>query len=135
MLATEFNESGAMFSPDGKWIAYESDESGRAEVYVRAFPGPGDRRQVSREGASAPKWAPGGNEIYYRHGEVTLAVKIQTRPELKMGAPAVLFEHEDAIATGLHISSYDVAPDGRRFLAVVDTDDELRPTEIDVVLE
>ena len=133
-LRTEFNESAAMFSPDGRWLAYQSDESGRNEVYVRPFPGPGEKRQVSREGGSEPLWAPGGGELFYRNPNGTFAVAMETNPELKLGEPALLYNLDLAIPAGLNIPSYDVAPDGQRFLAIRESDDELSRIEITVVL-
>jgi Tol biopolymer transport system component len=62
---TRFNEQGGRFSPDGRWIAYSSDESGKPEIYVRPFPGPGSRSPISSGGGTAPRWSWNGNKIYY----------------------------------------------------------------------
>ena len=67
-LATRFNETNPQFSPDGRWLAYTSDESGKTEVYVRPFPGPGQKRLVSSEGGTEPRWRGDGREIFYRDG-------------------------------------------------------------------
>ena len=65
-LQTPYNERGAAFSPNGLWLAYGSDESGRNEVYVRPFPGPGSKYQISREGGNSPVWHRNGRELFYR---------------------------------------------------------------------
>jgi Tol biopolymer transport system component len=64
-LKTDFDERAARFSPDGRWVAYHSNESGRFEIYVRPFPGPGGQWQVSTAGGIYPNWAPNGRELYY----------------------------------------------------------------------
>ena len=64
-LQTEFNELNGQFSPDGRWIAYTSDESGRNEIYVGPFPGPGGKQQISTSGGRQPKWRGDGKEIFY----------------------------------------------------------------------
>ena len=111
-LGTPFNEYHPMFSPDGRWLAYTSDESGRAEVYVRAFPGPGGKWQVSTDGGVYPLWAPSGRELFYRSGDKMMVVPISTAPELRPGTPVVLFEepyHKLGLAVN-NYHSYDVKP-------------------------
>ena len=68
-LRTPFNESAPRFSPDGHWLAYVSDESGRYEIYVQPYPGPGGKWQISTEGGTEPVWNPNGRELFYRSGE------------------------------------------------------------------
>src|SRR6202030_1842180 len=65
-LRTPFNETAPRFSPDGRWLAYSSDESGRREIYVQPYPGPGGKRQISTEGGTEPVWNPDGRELFYR---------------------------------------------------------------------
>jgi len=77
-METPFDEYMATFSPDGRFLAYQSDESGRDEVYVRAFPGPGGRWQVSTEGGVEPRWSGNGSEIFYRTRRRLYAVEIDT---------------------------------------------------------
>jgi serine/threonine protein kinase/Tol biopolymer transport system component len=101
------------FSPDGRWIAYKSNESGTNEIYVRAFPGPGGKWQVSTDGGTDPRWRRDGKELFY----LSLDRKLMTVPvgldgAFQAGRPAPLF----AVQPILRISAYDVAPDGRRFL-------------------
>ena len=90
-LETQFAESAVSFSPDGRWMAYVSDESGRKEVYVRPFSGTGGRIKVSSEGGVEPVWTRGGRELFYRNGKQFLSVEIQFEPGLAAGAPHVLF--------------------------------------------
>ena len=73
-LAGALNETDAVFSPDGRWLAYESDESGRSEVYVRPFPGPGSRSQVSAAGGQAPRWSRTSRELVFLSGDQKLMV-------------------------------------------------------------
>jgi hypothetical protein len=68
-LQTQFAEQAAVFSPDGKWVAYQSNESGHNEIYVAPFPGPGGQRQVSTAGGTAPRWPAEGKEIFYVGGD------------------------------------------------------------------
>lgn len=78
----------------GHWIAYVSAQSGRAQVYLQAFPGPGERVQVSTEGGSEPVWAPNGSELYFRTPTKSMAVDVKGRPALAVGKPRLLFEGE-----------------------------------------
>ena len=126
-LQTPFSEYGPMFSPDGRWIAYVSDESGQREVYVRPYPGPGGKVQVSTEGGNQPRWAPNSRELFYRRGNKMMAVALTTKPSFTAGTPKELFE----IAGGV---GYDVAPDGRRFLFIKEGEDQPAANQLNVVL-
>ena len=113
-LRTRFNETVPRFSPDGHWLAYMSDESGHYEIYIQPFPGPGGKYQISSEGGAEPVWNPNGRELFYRCGYKMMAVDVMTQPSFSTGKPRVLFE-------GLYLPSgvtpsYDVSPDGQRFL-------------------
>ena len=123
VVRTEFEEGSAQFSPDGRWIAYQSDESGRAEVYVQPFPGPGARTQLSTAGGAQVRWNPRGNELFYVALDgLLMAVPIRLASDgvtLDADAPVPLFATR--ILAGLpgqgnHRQQYVVAPDGRRFL-------------------
>ena len=111
-VTTEFVEAFPAFSPDGRWIAYQSDETGRPEIYVRAFPGPGGKSQVSTEGGSRPRWSANGRELFFRAGPRMIAAAVTPGPSFTAAAPRVLFE-------GQYPPPYDIAPDGR-FLMVRD---------------
>jgi serine/threonine-protein kinase len=133
-LQTPFNESAPRFSPDGHWLAYASDESGRYEIYVQPYPGPGGKWQISTEGGTEPAWNPNGGELFYRSGRKMMAVEISTRPGFAAGKPRVLFEGE-YVPTPLTFPNYDVSPDGQRFLMLKPAEAaEGAPTQINVVL-
>ena len=114
-LAGPLDQGACRISPDGRWIAYGSSESGRFEVYVQAYPGPaGSRWQVSQAGGSAPVWNAGGTELYYLGLDGTLtAVEIRKGAALEVGTPRRLFRVE--AKPGL-TSGFDVSPDATRFL-------------------
>jgi serine/threonine-protein kinase len=116
LLVTRFNERGAAFSPDGRWLAFVTDESGRDEVYVQPFPGPGAKLPISTSGGLQPMWSRDGQELYYREGDALMAVPVQLTP-LRAGAARRLFDLPAATyGLDMNFADYDVAPDGR-FLA------------------
>ena len=86
-LRTPFYEVAPRFSPDGRWVAYLSDESGRPEVYVQPYPGPGGKSQISTDGGTEPVWNPNGRELFYRSGNKMMAVTITTKPDFAAGRP------------------------------------------------
>jgi Tol biopolymer transport system component len=113
--ATPFNENGARFSPDGRWVAYVSDETGRHEVYVRSFDGSGATVLVSSGGGGAPVWRSDGKELYYVTPDDRLvAVPIRIGAHLETGLAQPLFELRTRSWFG-H-AQYDVTPDGQRFV-------------------
>jgi len=125
-LATPANEDWPVFSPDGQWLAYESDESGQREVYLTTYPGSEHKRQVSIAGGGNPRWRSDGSELFYISEEgVLMAVPVATTPTLQLGAPHPLFE--------LSGCDYDVHPSGERFL-IVRTERPATPGHINVVL-
>ena len=116
LMATEFNERNAVISPDGRWMAYESAQSGQEEVYVRPFPNVDDGQwQISTSGGTQPLWASSGRELFFRSGAALMAVPVQTEASFRPGTPEVLFEKSDH-AGGQFGRTYDVAADGQRFL-------------------
>ena len=133
-LRTPFNEGVPRFSPDGRWLAYISDESGRYEIYVQPYPGPGGKWQISTEGGTEPAWNPNGRELFYRSGNKMMAVDVTTQPSFAVGKPRVLFEGPYS-PTPLTTSNYDVSPDGQRFLMLKPSEQaQAAPTQINVVL-
>jgi eukaryotic-like serine/threonine-protein kinase len=133
-LITKFDESVPRFSPDGRWLAYISNESGRYEIYVQAYPGPGGKWQISTEGGTEPAWNRNGRELFYRNGDKMMAVDIVTQPSLVAGKPRMLFAgpYELSPATS---HNYDVSADGQRFLMLKPAEaSETAPTQINVVL-
>ena len=133
-LRTPFNESVPRFSPDGRWLAYISNESGRYEIYVQPYPGPGGKWQISTEGGTEPTWNPNGRELFYRSGNKMMAVDIATQPGFTAGKPRALFEGRYA-PTPATTPNYDVSLDGQRFLMLKPNEQEASaPTQINVVL-
>lgn len=117
-----FNETLPAISPDGRWIAYQSTESGEMEVYVRPFPNAAAGRwQVSVGGGFAPLWSPDGRELYYRNQRSLMAVAVTTSPGFVAAPPQALFRLGDYVLAGTRGVRYDVAPDGR-FLILKDED-------------
>jgi len=127
LLRTPANETAARLSPDGGWLAYQSDESRRFEVYVMAYPGPGGRSQVSIDGGSDPVWSRDGRELFYLAGGNLMAVGVETRPKFRAGLPKPLFK-------STNLDQYDVAPDGQRFVMVRTRGEEAGPRSLAVVL-
>jgi eukaryotic-like serine/threonine-protein kinase len=105
------------FSPDGRWVAYRSAESGRNEIYVTPYPGPGGKVPVSTDGGDEPIWARNG-EIFYRSGNRMMAVPVETSPALRIGRPQLLFESAYVPTGPSGRANYDVAADGQRLLMI-----------------
>jgi Tol biopolymer transport system component len=116
-LRTPFDERAAAVSPDGQWLAYVSDESGRDEVYVRAFPVPDAALRVSEGGGREPRWAPSGGELLYRSEAGMVAAAVGTASPMTVGRREVLFDDRLYVALP-NGTGYDVHPDGRRLLMV-----------------
>lgn len=108
---TRFNETAPRFSPDGRWLAYVSDEAGQPDVYVRPFPGPGEAHRISTGGGSNPHWRRDGKELFYVAGQRLMAVPVTGSPTLDPGVAKALFDRKPA-----RIIDYDVAADGQSFL-------------------
>jgi eukaryotic-like serine/threonine-protein kinase len=118
-LATEFNEGNATFSPDGRWLAYQSNASGRAEVYVTPFPGPGGKWQVSQEGGAQAMWRRDGAALYFRSldGRIMEASIAESGEAVAVGTPRELFQAQLAgFSTGTW--AYAVPPKGDRVLVL-----------------
>jgi serine/threonine-protein kinase len=112
-LATPFMERGPALSPDGKWVAYGSNESGEFEIYVRPFLHPGPKVKVSAGRGGFPKWSPDGKEIFYRDEGKIMAVSVSVQDDtLRAQNPHLLFELKGSSYAG----PFDVAPDGNRIL-------------------
>ena len=114
-LHTSFSERQAQFSPDGRWLAYTSNESGRPEIYVTPYLSAEGKSQVSSAGGDGAVWARNGHELFFREGDRMMAVDVDTRAGFKAGKPHMLFEGRSA---GFSFADYDVAPDGQRFLMI-----------------
>jgi len=134
-LQTQFNERDGAFSPDGRWVAYVSDESGRYEIYVQAFPLSGAKFQVSAGGGVEPTWRRDGSELFYRSADGNLvAVPVKSGATFEVGAPRPLFRIPSA-ATSNPFDSYIYASsnDGQRFLVAANPGGE-KTAPITVVL-
>jgi serine/threonine-protein kinase len=119
VVKTSGYDGAGQFSPDGRWLVYASNESSQFEVYLRPYPGPGPRKQVSTHGGTHPKWNRNGKELFYRFENKMIAVDVSTSPDLTLSEPHVLFEQRYAFG-GLTIPNYDVSPDGQQFIMIKD---------------
>jgi serine/threonine-protein kinase len=121
LLQEKHFELQPQVSPDGRWMAYQSDESGRGEIYVRPFPEVNKGRwQVSTHGGNSPLWSPDGRELFYRSNDATMAVAVETDPTFNPGNPEVLFRGNYFSGNILQIvmTHWDIHPDGERFLMI-----------------
>ena len=124
LLQTPFDERNAAISPDNRWIAYDSNESGRSEIYVRPFPNVADGRyQISTTGGRTPVWSPDGRDLFFVNALSVVAVSITLTPSFSAGNPTTLFEARSILLDGRLIAggthrTYDVPPDGQRFLMI-----------------
>jgi len=117
LVVTPFNERSPVLSPDGHWFAYVSDESGQDEVYVSSFEGSRARYKVSIDGGVEPNWARDGRTLFYRSGESLMSVDVETTGRFVAGRPREILSGPYALDE-FGTASYDVSPDGRRFLMV-----------------
>jgi Tol biopolymer transport system component len=144
LFPKQYNVEWAILSPDGQWIAFNGNETGRPEVYVAPFPSLAPRQRISTEGGMHPLWSPDGRELYYRaaanfedmeHRALAqrtrvMAVPIETKPTFKAGQPRLLFE-------GSYFKSgHDIAvtPDGRGFVLIRESESQSGPNELQVVV-
>jgi serine/threonine protein kinase/Tol biopolymer transport system component len=132
-LKTAFNEGDGHFSPDGHWVAYESNESGRYEIYIAPFPGSGGRSQVSSAGGIQARWRSDGKELFYIAPDRWLmAAEIGVKGDkMVIGAPRRLFGPQPNPTVGYQ---YDVSPDGQRFLAILPNEQAAPPEPPTLVL-
>lgn len=107
------------FSPDGRWLAYASNETGRYEVYVRSYPDRAGRYLVSVDGGTVPEWSPRGGALFYRSGPAFMEATVRSGPSLEVLRRTVLFSNADYVSDPTH-QGYDVAPDGQHFAMVRD---------------
>jgi serine/threonine-protein kinase len=129
-LSTSFNESSPMFSPNGRFIAYVSDASGRYEVYVRTYPEGDEMSLVSTDGGTAPVWSRDGRELFYRDGYKMMVVRVELGSTFRAQRPSPLFEAPYAVDGAGH-PAYDVSNDGQRFLMIQESAAER--TQLNVV--
>ena len=127
-LATESAENVPSVSPDGRFVAYQSNDSGRSEVYVRAYSGSSGRHHVSTQGGGRPRWSPTGSEIFFLSERSLWTAVVRTSPTFAAEPPKKLFDLPDEIDGG-----WDVSPDGQHFVMVELDPFELRPLDLVVV--
>src|SRR5207253_2784218 len=125
---TPFSNVNAVFSPDGHWVTYQSDESGRYEIYVEAFPGGGRRSTVSVDGGITPVWSHDGKELFYVSASSVMAAKM--RPDGTFDPARKLFDRSPFF---FKWHSWDAAPDGKRFL-IIHRDAGSVPRQLNVIL-
>jgi eukaryotic-like serine/threonine-protein kinase len=128
-------QGAARFSPDGHWIAYASNESGRPEVYVEPFPGPGGKWQISTEGGNWPVWARGGRELFYLNGSKIMSVDVTVQPSFTASTPRVTADVPVQTSSFYGGNGeFDVSPDAQHFLFVKARQQNALPAEVRVVL-
>jgi serine/threonine-protein kinase len=140
---SKYAQGSPKFSPDGHWLAYCSPESGKPQVYVQAYPGPGAKVQVSSDGGTDPVWKRNGGELYYRYGDSMMAAPVSTGAAFSAGRPQELWRGHYSPGMGSSCggpgptsSNYDVTADGKRFLMIKDDDqDSVTSTQVVVVLD
>jgi serine/threonine-protein kinase len=132
-LRENFNERSAVFHPQGGWIAYSADEGepGRFEVYVRRFPGGGNKNPISTDGGDEAVWDPSGRKLYYRAGDKMMVVTVETVPEFSVSQPEELFAGR--YETSKDVANYDITPDGKRFI-MIKPEEGTEPTKVSWVL-
>ncbi|MCP4607251.1 MAG: protein kinase [Planctomycetes bacterium] len=129
-IQRDINQREAVWSPNRQWVAYSSDESGRWEIYVEPYPGPGSKVPVSNEGGQQPMWSPDGKELFYRSGNKMMAAAVETESQFRVTGNIELFEGQYLSTASLQ--NYDVAPDGR-FLMIQEPR-ESTPLGINIML-
>jgi eukaryotic-like serine/threonine-protein kinase len=125
LLQAKWTVLNAQFSPDGRWIAYASNETGTMEIYVSPFPSANGKWQVSSAGGQEPRWRQDGKELFYLSPEgKMMAVAVKTGASFKAEAPVTLFQTQRRQpVSSFAVFSYDVSSDGRRFLVITKADE------------
>jgi len=134
---TPFEERDPAISPDGRWLAYQSNETGTAEIYVQPFPGPGRKLRISIDGGIQPVWSRDSHELFYRQGDAMMSAKIETSGSIS-ARPQLLFRTGKNLTISNPLGSstffpYDIAPDGR-FLVVESVPSSMPARPITAVL-
>src|SRR5262249_9119144 len=134
-LQTPYQLRAPTIAPNGRWLAYASNETGRFEIYVQAFPNPGAKYQISIDGGAEPIWAKNGRELFYRNSDKMMAVRIVEREDkLEAGTPTLLFEGRFAISSVSGGDAwYDISAEGNRFLMLKNDDSASTSSSIFVV--
>jgi len=120
LLDTRMVESNPRFSSNGRWVAYQSNRSGRREIWVAPQPNPAGRwQQISVDGGADPRWSRNGRELFYRNGDKMMVVRVDTGSVFHAERPTLLFR-------GNYLNDYDVSPDGNRFVMIKPDDHVMR---------
>jgi Tol biopolymer transport system component len=127
LLQTEFDERRGQVSPDGAYLAYDSRETGRNEIYLKRFPSGEGKWQASIDGGTRPRWSPEGDELFWILDGQLMVVEVQTQPELTLGTPRRLFSWEPA---WMIYRQFDMTPDAQRFLMVTQEERPETPNQI-----
>lgn len=130
LRVTPFNEGDARFSPNGAWVAYTGDDSGRREIYVESYPGGGNRTPVSTGGGLTPLWSPDGKELFYATGDGLVAAPF--RPDGSFGAPRKVLDRSKIYLSDRY-QSYGLTPDGKRLLVIL-LGEGAAPRQLNVIL-
>jgi serine/threonine-protein kinase len=140
-LKTQYQESGAHFSPDGRWVAYESDETGRLEVFVTSFPPGGGKWQISDGGGAQPLWSRDGRELFFRSADGVVSVRAAAEGQtFQASKPEPVFRGaflgglRGVTLPGFNFPDYDVSGDGRRFVMFAGSTEKRPATQAKVVL-
>ena len=114
-------QHSSRFSPDGKWIAYVSDETGRLELYVQPFPLTGARFQITKNGGGHPLWSPDGKELYFDNSARIFKVAIRTQPSFSAGEPVLTPINGFVQGAGNYRRQYDITPNGKQFVMLFES--------------
>jgi len=130
LINNPFEDSGSAFSPDGHWLAYQSDEQGQTDIYVQPYPPTGESVIVSTEGGELPVWSRSSKELFYRNGRQWMVASFTASQTLSFEVPRILFEGNYLNIAGME---YDVSPDGQRFLLLKPIEESSPRTQLNVV--
>jgi serine/threonine-protein kinase len=129
LIVTPFNEEDGRISPNGRWLAYTSDRTGRSQVYVRSFPTDGNETAISVDGGTEPRWAEKTGELFFRSGQRMMVADVRTDGDFVVSEPRLLFEANYAVSDAVN---YDVSPDGQQFV-MIETDPQGDGRRVEVV--
>jgi serine/threonine-protein kinase len=131
-LVTQYNERAPKISPDGRWLAYLSNETGLDEIYVESYPERGHKWTISTDGGTEPRWSRDGTELFYRQGDQMMVVDVGLGEEFRASKPRHLFEGRFEVGV-IGNPDYDVTADGQRFL-MVKRSEASAPVALNVIL-